>query len=170
MGMLGRDPSFFDQVEGDVAKPIFARTAYALTELDTAKNPYLHYILTGNFGESLPPYLEQKNYDKIRSSIDFLTFEHGTVESVAAKSAPFDGFNLSDIFEYLTPDQCESVYGLLLECSNPGARLVYWNMLAPRSCPEPFGHRIKTLPLGDELFFADRAFFYSKFIVDEVKS
>jgi S-adenosylmethionine-diacylglycerol 3-amino-3-carboxypropyl transferase len=46
-----------------------------------------------------------------------------------------DGFNLSDIFEYMSPEMFETVYGSILAAAAPGARLVYWNMMAPRRVP-----------------------------------
>ncbi len=61
----------------------------------------------------------------------------------------------------------------LLECvtrhANPGARLAYWNMLAPRSRPPSLADRLR--PLREEaqrLFLQDKAFFYSRFIIEEV--
>ena len=51
--------------------------------------------------------------------------------------------------------------------ANPGARLAYWNMLAPRSRPESLADRLKSCD-SDSLFAKDRAFFYSRFVVEEV--
>src|SRR5437870_3809447 len=39
MGRMGRDPSFFAYVEGNVATRILERAQHAVTELDPAKNP-----------------------------------------------------------------------------------------------------------------------------------
>src|SRR5450759_4144890 len=47
MGRMGRDPSFFAYVEGDVATRILERTKHAVTELNPADNPSLHWIMTG---------------------------------------------------------------------------------------------------------------------------
>ena len=52
--------------------------------------------------------------------------------------------------------------------SNRGARLAYWNMLAPRSRPENLASEIQPLrELSESLFKQDKAFFYSAFIVEE---
>lgn len=172
MGRHGRDPEFFRHVEGSVADRILERTKYALTELDTTTNPYLEYILTGNFGQALPHYLEENHYEAIRSNIDNLSLQQGAIDAVAEQvgTESFDGFNLSDIFEYLTPSQCEKVYRRLLSSARPQARLAYWNMLVPRSCPESLKNRV--VPLEDEaqsLFDQDQAFFYSRFIIEETR-
>lgn len=171
MGILGRDPSFFDFVEGPVAEQILSRTQYALTNLDTSKNPYLRYILTGNFGTTFPAYLEKDNYTRIQKNLDNLKVSHGSINAVASSYGPesFDGFNLSDIFEYLAPNQCEAVYGELLNSARHKAKFAYWNMLAPRECPAKFLNRVTPLfQKSQELFLQDRAFFYSRFILEEV--
>jgi len=171
MGRLGRDPEFFRQVQGSVASRILERARYALTELDTSKNPYLRYILTGNYcATALPYYLREENYERIRANVDNLQIVQGSVDEVArADSEGFDGFNLSDIFEYLTPLQCREVYAALLDCAKPKARLAYWNMLVPRECPEEFRERIVSRDDNAQTLFArDRAFFYSRFIIEEV--
>lgn len=171
MGRLGRDPEFFRYVKGSVADRILERTEYALTKLSTHDNPYLDYILFGHYREALPRYLRPENYEKIRQNLDKLTLFEGTVEQAATVHGErgFHGFNLSDIFEYLDPPQCECVFRTLLDTSHTGARFAYWNMLAPRERPEVFSDRIRPLQeLSAELFARDRAFFYSRFVVEEV--
>ncbi|MDF7799914.1 DUF3419 family protein [Pontiellaceae bacterium B1224] len=172
MGRLGRDPEFFKHVEGKVSARILERTRYALTELDTSSNPYLTYILTGNFGQALPHYLEPSTYEAIRNNIDNLTIRHGAIDAIAETHGPaaFDGFNLSDIFEYLSLEQCTDVYSRLLASARPKARFAYWNMLVPRACPNALTDRVVSLnDMADGLFRKDQAFFYSRFVVEEVK-
>jgi S-adenosylmethionine-diacylglycerol 3-amino-3-carboxypropyl transferase len=167
MGRMGRDPALFDHVEGSVGERILGRTRHALSELPTDTNPYLAYIMTGNYPvEARPRYLRAENLPIIRERIDRLTWSQGGAERAAGR---FDGFNLSDIFEYMTPAEQERVYCELLDRSRPGARLVYWNLLAPRSRPECFRDRARPLPeLARELHARDRAWFYTALHVDEV--
>jgi S-adenosylmethionine-diacylglycerol 3-amino-3-carboxypropyl transferase len=172
MGKHGRDPEFFKHVEGSVANRILARTEYALTMLDTSNNPYLTYILTGNFQNAYPHYLEPKNYKAIQGNIGNLTLSLGAIDAIATEHGAnyFDGYNLSDIFEYLSPEQCTEVYSRLLDAARPKARFAYWNMLVPRKCPASLAESIT--PLTDEaeaLFLEDQAFFYSRFVVEEVR-
>lgn len=172
MGHLGRDPSFFQYVEGSVADRILSRTRYALTELNPAENPYLHWILTGTYGEVLPHYLRPENYESIRANLDRLTYSEESIEAYIERTGPgtVDAFNLSDIFEYMSETQFGLLYGELLKASRPGARLAYWNMLAPRQCPEEHRPRVSVLEQeAGRLFALDKAFFYSAFRVDEVK-
>ncbi len=170
MGHLGRDPAFFRHVEGAVAARILERARYGLTELDVSANPYLRYVLTGNFGPALPYYLQPEPYAAIRDRIDNLVLHHGAIDAVAATygADSFDGYNLSDIFEYLTLDQCAAVYARLLASARPGARFAYWNMLAPRTCPAPLTDRVMRHDAeADALFRKDQAVFYSRFVIEE---
>jgi S-adenosylmethionine-diacylglycerol 3-amino-3-carboxypropyl transferase len=82
----------------------------------------------------------------------------------------YDAFNLSDIFEYMSEANTEMLLRKLVAASNAGARLAYWNMLAPRSRPASMASLLE--PCEDEaqaLFKQDRAFFYSRFVVEEVR-
>lgn len=171
MGRLGRDPEFFRYVEGSVAERILGRTRYALTVLPPHANPYVEYILTGNFGRSLPRYLEPETFAALKANLDRLVLFEGSVEEAAEahRGEGFDGFNLSDIFEYLDPPTSAAVYGRLLETARPGARFAYWNMLVPRRLAASHPGRVRALEAeAAELFARDLAFFYSAFVLEEV--
>jgi S-adenosylmethionine-diacylglycerol 3-amino-3-carboxypropyl transferase len=173
MGALGRDPEFFRYVEGSVADRILERTRHALAALDPSQNPYLHWILTGSHGAVLPEALKEENFPVIRDAIDAGRFEvyHGPLEKLL-KDHPerrFDAFNLSDIFEYMGMGNTAFLLEKIVAASNPGARLAYWNMLAPRSRPESMADRLLSHDKEAERLFAeDRAFFYSRFVIEEV--
>ena len=172
MGALGRDPEFFKYVEGSVADRILARTRHALVELDPSENPYLHWILTGTHGEVLPEALEERNFESIRNALTDGKFEvvadslEGWLDEVHHRRR-YDAFNLSDIFEYMSEANTLDSLERIFAGANPGARLAYWNMLAPRSRPESLADRLKSCD-SDSLFARDRAFFYSRFVVEEV--
>jgi len=171
MGRLGRDPEFFRHVEGSVADRILARTRHALTELAPAENPYLHWILTGTHGDALPLALRPEHFDTIRNRLDRLEWHLEPLDTAANRLGPasVDRFNLSDVFEYLSPTESDALFTSLATAARPGGRLAYWNMLAPRARPESLAHRLCPLAsLGPELLALDKAFFYSRFLVDEV--
>jgi S-adenosylmethionine-diacylglycerol 3-amino-3-carboxypropyl transferase len=170
MGKLGRDPEFFKYVETDVASRIFKRAEYALTVLPTDTNPYLEYILTGSFKRALPFYLRRENFDKIRNNIDKLIIFNGNLREAFQRDQEtrFDGFNLSDIFEYMSYSQYEEEVKNILDYARPGARLVYWNMLADRKQISGLEEKIKFLDQeASELFKQDKAFFYKALIIGE---
>jgi len=171
MGRLGRDPEFFRYVEGDVAARILQRSEYALTALPTDENPYLEYILTGNFGNSLPFYLREANFEAIRNHLDNLVLFKGDLVAALEEygSVKFDGFNLSDIFEYMSHDDYVAELARVVGSARAGARLVYWNMLADRKYPAALKDRL--VPLDERahgLFLRDKAFFYKALVIERV--
>ena len=173
MGALGRDPEFFRYVDGSVADRILARTRHALAILDPSANPYLHWILTGTHGTNLPAALEEKNFTPIRDALaqNKLAIVPTPIESLLANptTESFDAYNLSDIFEYMSEANTAALLEKIAAASPPGARLAYWNMLAPRSRPPSLAHRLQPHTAeGERLLAQDRAFFYSKFIIEEV--
>ncbi len=170
MGRLGRDPAFFSHVEGAVGARILERSRHALIEIPTTSNPYLAYIVTGNFApEALPRYLRAEHHAAIRSGLDRVRLVRGGITSAA--TGTFGGFNLSDLFEYMDDGEHARTYERLLESAIPGARLVYWNMLVPRGIPMAFAGRVEPLDaLAAALHARDRAWFYSRLHVDEVRA
>jgi S-adenosylmethionine-diacylglycerol 3-amino-3-carboxypropyl transferase len=167
MGRLGRDPAFFDHVRGSVGDRILDRTRHALTAIPVRTNPYLTYIMTGNYaGQALPRYLRPEHHDVIRGRLERLRAVRAPAEAVPG---PFDAFNLSDIFEYMSDADHERVYAALVGHARPGARLAYWNMLAPRGPARSVADRVEPLEeLAAALHDRDRAWFYQRFHVDRV--
>jgi len=170
MGRLGRDPEFFRYVETDVATSILQRTRHALRELDPAENPYVHWILTGTHGTALPCALRAEHFETIRDRLDRLEWHCASVEEHLERlpGRSVDRFNLSDLFEYVSIEHYHRMLEVMASRSRPGARLAYWNMLAPRRRPEQMADRLRPLDdLAARLHLADRAFFYSAFRVEE---
>lgn len=171
MGRLGRDPEFFRYVDGDVGARLLERATYAMTELAPHDNPYMHWILTGTHGASLPLALRAEHFETIRSRLDRVVLVRGRLEDAfaAGGNGGFDRFNLSDIFEYMSEAESERLLSSIADHGTPGARLAYWNMLAPRSRPASLTHRLRSLDeRAAALFAQDKAFFYSRFVIEEV--
>lgn len=171
MGMLGRDPAFFQYVEGRVADRIMERVRHALVELNPADNPFLAWILAGEHRRALPAWLRPENTAVIRERLDRLRLFHGSLEAWFSRhpGQRFHAFNLSDIFEYMSEENTAALLGRCADAAHPGARLAYWNMLVPRARPGALAHRIR--PLAEEasaLHDRDKAFFYSRFVLEEV--
>ncbi len=171
MARLGRDPECFRYVTTSVADAVLERTRHALTELDPSANPYVHWILTGTHGESLPCALRPEHFETIRANLDRLEWYRVSVEEFMerAHGRQFDRFNLSDVFEYMSLGHYQQLLTAIHRSSRAGARLVYWNMLVPRRRPDHLVERLRSLDdLAGELHASDRAFFYSAVRVEEV--
>lgn len=171
MGHLGRDPEFFKYVQTDVASNIQKRVAHALTELDPSQNPYLHWILKGTHGQTLPLYLRPEHFATIRSRLDRLEWQQRSIENFIQENGPnsIDRFNLSDIFEYMSDQATQNLLTQLALAGRTGGRLAYWNMLAPRSRGQHLANRLRPLnKLAKQLHQQDSAFFYSDLVIEEV--
>ena len=169
MGRYARDPSFFDHAEGSVARQVQANTRRALVDQDPSRNPYLAWIVTGRHGEVLPRALRPEHFDAIRANLDHIDLQQGPIEALADAGVRADAFNLSDIFEYMSPVAHAQAYAALLDTATPGARIAYWNMMAPRRAPAPLQDRIRRdADLEARLKPIDKAFFYRDFVIEAV--
>ena len=169
MGRLGRDPAFFDQVEGSLAAHVARRIDHAAIDLDPSQNPYLHWILKGTHGEALPLNWRPEHFETIGARLGRLDIRPGSLEGFVATGEKADGFNLSDIFEYMDADTFAAVYGSILSAAKPDARLVYWNMMVPRRVPDALTHKVRRIAEIEQRGKAtDKAFFYSDFVVEQV--
>jgi len=171
MGLLGRDPHFFQYVTDDVAAGLLARTRYALTVLDPVENPYLQWIVLGRHGPALPYALRAENFQAIRANLDRLEWRCQPLEETLAdeQTPRFDCFNLSDVFEYMSQESYADLLRRICERARPQARLAYWNMMVPRRRPESLAAQLRPLTdLAAALYRRDKAFFYRDFVVEEV--
>jgi S-adenosylmethionine-diacylglycerol 3-amino-3-carboxypropyl transferase len=171
MGRMGRDPSFFRYVEGSVAERILTRARHALTVLNPAENPYLHWILTGRHGAVLPFALRAENFELIRSRLDRLEWHHGSLEEYldSTPDGMFSRFNLSDIFEYISEDNYRRLLQRIVRSGRSGGRLAYWNTLVDRRRPASLADCLHSLEeVSRTLHARDKAFFYCTFVVEAV--
>jgi len=172
LGKRGRDPAFFQYVEGSVADRILKRSEYALTEINNHGNPYLNFILLGNFPKyALPHYLRRENFNKIKTNIGHITPFKGSISQAIDRypDVKFNAFNLSDIFEYISHDEFIQELWKIRQASASGARIVYWDMLAGRFLPEQDSPFAWNKELSEMLFGQDKAFFYNYLIVGETE-
>jgi S-adenosylmethionine-diacylglycerol 3-amino-3-carboxypropyl transferase len=135
MGRMGRDKAFFDHVDGSPAQHVARRIRHAGIDVRPRREPVSALDHEGH-PRRCPAH------DMARGPLrdDPRTARPAghparVARSVRVDRGTADGFNLSDIFEYMSPDMFETVYESILDAANPGARLVYWNMMAPRRVP-----------------------------------
>jgi S-adenosylmethionine-diacylglycerol 3-amino-3-carboxypropyl transferase len=172
MGRLGRDPSFFAYVEGSVSDHVLRRARHAFVELDPAENPYLQWIMTGCHTTALPLALRPEHFETIRANLDRIEWHLQPIEEflTGPRTERIDRYNLSDVFEYVSEANYHRLLDQLVRHANPSGRLVYWNMLVPRSRPESMADRLEPLTeLSERLFAQDKAAFYSRFVVERVR-
>lgn len=140
LGRLGRDPEFFRYVETHrVGEEILARTRAGLTRVPVAENPFVHYIVTGRYHlpQGLPLVWRADSVRKLRDRLDRLELVQDELERLLPRlpAASFDAFYLSDLFEYVGPPAMAELLQALLRVARPGARALWWSLLAPRPVP-----------------------------------
>jgi S-adenosylmethionine-diacylglycerol 3-amino-3-carboxypropyl transferase len=172
-GLQGRarDESQFAHVGAvDVAGAFWQRFVDVCTTVPARGNFYLEYLLTAGYADldHGPPWLRPANFDTLRARLDrvrVIRAELGAfVESLAPESLA--GANLSDVFEYLSPDATRALLASLATRLRPGGRIAYWNLFVDRSTSAEDGFE-PVSDLGEELFAGDRVPFYGAFRVDE---
>ena len=172
MGKMGRDKAFFKYVNVNVPEHILERTKYAITELDTSENSYLHYIINGKYDNILPVAYRKENFQLIKNNIDKVILLSESIETFINREdvEKVNKYNLSDMFEYMSDEQMCQIVEKILEKAEIGTRLAYWNMLSDKRASKYFDNLEYKKQLSENLLRKDKAFFYSKFIVEEVKS
>ena len=170
MGKLGRDKAFFRYVNVNVAEHILERTKYAITELDTSENSYLHYIINGKYENVLPVAYRRENFEKIKNNIDKLILLTESVETFIERDDVdyISKYNLSDIFEYMDDGQMCKIYEKIRMKSGKGTIIAYWNMLSDKQISKYFDDLKYKEKESEALLNKDKAFFYSKFIIEEI--
>lgn len=167
MGRYGRDPEFLKQVDVHVGKTIYNKAALHLKSTGAQRNFILNYNLTGNFGSLLPHYLKPENYGAVKKNLDKLHLFHGYAEDAIAQYGTFDYMNLSNIFEYMSPELFTTTARGLLDGLNPEGKLAYWNLMVSRSIAGQFPQEVKNeTALSKELTAVDKGFFYQQFHID----
>ncbi|KAF9336796.1 hypothetical protein BGZ91_009834, partial [Linnemannia elongata] len=95
-------------------------------------NYYAEYVFTGqqSGNNGLPDYLVRENYEIIRSRIDRVKLVHADVLKYlnSEESGHFDGYNLSDIFEWMSEDLFKTFLTAIHNKGTPDARICYWNL------------------------------------------
>jgi len=171
LGHFGRDPSFFNNVSLErIARELFERSKKGITEVPVKNNYLLEYILTGKIMNlcKAHPYLSPKNFDYLKKNvgriqlvtanlIDYLrTLDHNSISK----------FNLSDVFEYMSPSEFETTLNELIRCSMINSSLVFWTLFLPRKVPYKLFKKLNSSHLlAHKLRKNDRGFFYGSFNV-----
>jgi len=175
MARLGRDPAFFKYVDRDNIGGIFLeRARHALVETAPRDNHFLQYAVLGRYPdlERGPVYLRESNFEALRKSTEQIKIVRSDLESALSTlgERALSALYLSDLFEWVSPEHHETMMRAIVRATRPGGRMVYWNLLVPRSRPESLAGEIAVH--DDEaraLLARDLAFVYGSFHVESVR-
>jgi len=189
VGKLGRDKEFFRYAEKNISEEMKERSRYALCELNPYENPYINYILTGNYRKDcLPYFLRKENFDKIRKNLHKVEILQSSVEEYLDQiDFKIDKFNLSDIFEYMSAENYSKLMGKIYDNAEDNALLAYWNLIVERNSEKldykktdseiavtgketnVNGKKYERMKeLDRKLHEKDMTFFYTDFVVEKV--
>ena len=189
VGKLGRDKEFFRYAEKNISEEMKERSRYALCELNPYENPYINYILTGNYRKDcLPYFLRKENFDKIIKNLHKVEILQSSVEEYLDQiDFKIDKFNLSDIFEYMSAENYSKLMGKIYNNAENNALLAYWNLIVERNSEKldykktdseiavtgkeknVNGRKYERMKeLDRKLHEKDMTFFYTDFVVEKV--
>ncbi len=175
MSRLGRDPAFFQYVDGSrVGLEFLARARRALIARSARDNHFLQYVLFGEYEdlEQGPIYLRESSFERLRETTQRIKIVRSDLESFLATqpAGALSALYLSDLFEWVSPQHYEAMLGEIVRATRPGGKMVYWNLLVPRSRPHSMASVIDRHPeRSSELHALDRAFVYGSFHVESVR-
>lgn len=175
LAAVGRDPAFFDQVTGGgVGAHFLARAIEGLTATPIQRNPFVTYILSGFYRipDAAPAYLLPGHAASLAARADRVAVVTGSLLEALGElpDRAVDAFYLSDVFELVDQAGYEAILAEIARTGRPGARLCYWNNLVPRTRPVSMADRLSSeTDLADRLHSLDRAFIYSRFVVETVR-
>src|SRR3989344_8472648 len=137
-------------------------------------NFFMQYILTGTIpaGFENHPYLDRENFNKLKKIIRKIEFVNMDFQDYIKKIKidSFTKFNLSDIFELKTQQEYEEILRRIVEISGQNGLVCYWNNLVPRHEHKKINGIKKDGLLSNLLSSKDRCHFYSRFIVEKIKT
>ena len=189
VGKLGRDKEFFRYAEKNISEEMKERSRYALCEQNPYENPYINYILTGNYRKDcLPYFLRKENFDKIRKNLHKVEILQSSVEEYLDQiDFKINKFNLSDIFEYMSAENYSKLMGKIYDNAEDNALLAYWNLIVERNSEKldykktdseiavtgketnVNGKKYERMKeLDRKLHEKDMTFFYTDFVVEKV--
>ena len=189
VGKLGRDKEFFRYAEKNISEEMKERSRYALCELNPYENPYINYILMGNYRKDcLPYFLRKENFDKIRKNLHKVEIIQSSVEEYLDKiDYKINKFNLSDIFEYMSAENYSKLMEKIYDNAEDNALLAYWNLIVERNSEKLDykktdseiavngkeknidGKKFERMKeLDSRLHKRDMTFFYTDFVVEKV--
>lgn len=155
-----------------ISNKYMTRLAKSLKNIPLQSNYFMWYCLTGKYGTVVPIYFQEQNFKLLRKNSHNLTIIHDSILTFLKKTPTnsITKFNLSDIFEALSQNECDTLWEEIIRCSKKGAIIAHWDNLLERTCPTKYSKNVvENKKLSEKLSKEDRVFFYGNFHVYTVK-
>lgn len=167
------DPAHFRLVKDTRFGPLIRKQVdHVLRNLPIWENYFVHWALTKSYpgGNCMPPYLQENNFETIRSRIDRITIVNEEIETFLNRHdyGNFSKFNLSNIFDWVDDDTFIMLLQEISKKARPNARLCYYNLLHHRVVPDTLTAFKRKYNTAMQLFQQNRAMGYTNFELYEV--
>jgi S-adenosylmethionine-diacylglycerol 3-amino-3-carboxypropyl transferase len=138
---FGIPPAQYDLLKVDdqegITGALRSRLRKLACDFDLKDNFYAWQAFGRGYGEHegapLPPYLERKNYEAVRSRADRVEIRHTNyadyLESMPAQS--LDRYILLDAQDWMTDEQLTRIWTEITRTAKPGARVLYRTAAVP---------------------------------------
>ncbi len=153
---------------GSFTRHFRARFEWALRQPDAAGNPYLSQVLRGRYGaldgtQGLPDFLGTSLFPKVAEGVRKVSCHTGRVSEVlAAHPGPYQLLQLSNILDWLSEAETESLVSPVLDNLAPGGFLLVRQLNNVRPLPTQWMKHLDFDPAFERsLHASDRSFFYS---------
>jgi S-adenosylmethionine-diacylglycerol 3-amino-3-carboxypropyl transferase len=163
MSTLGRNPNYLNHVGSNAGEEILLQTRNHLSISRCQQNPYLEYIVHGNFTKNLPLHLQEKHFETIKRNITSISLRLCLFNEIRQESSTFDRINCSDIFEYMSSDETQEHASLIADLLKSNGRVSYWNLLVDRDLTRNIPEQLRRLDIAR----IDDGFFYKSFHVNQ---
>ncbi len=140
------------------AQHFFEQTQRALGRFPARENPFLHQIFLGHFAGPLWDWLDSPKHSQLCS----LAYDVGTMGDLmpALSDQTYDFIHLSNILDWIKPEQAQTLLGHAYRCLSPGGMVVVRQLNSKLDVPAvPCGFAWQQ-DLAEQLHRADRSFFY----------
>lgn len=131
---LGIPPAQFEALKGDekhMADVLYKRTERLCCDFDFADNYFAWQAFGRRYASGgagpLPPYLQQKNFETLRSRVGNVEILHRSFTEYLASQQPgtCDAFVLLDAQDWMTDEQLTDLWTEIVRTSKPGSRVIF---------------------------------------------
>ena len=171
------DPAFFTHLERPSFAEHFRRSAeHALVGLPVRDNYFLHHMLRERYpvdvDGGVPPYLSPAGYDTIAGTSRQFTLADASMTEYlrTLPDASVSVFSLSNICEWLAPNDVEQLFTEIVRTATAGARLCFRNFVGWTEVPARFRDVVvEDRALGERLTPRDRSVVLRRVAICRIK-
>ena len=169
---MSDNPEFYNCSTEDLSKNVQDRIKNIVVNTDLSENYYMQYILNGSYDlNNLPYAYRQENFYTIKENIDKIeVVSKEVVDFLRDNAKKLTKINFKNIFEYMTKEQIDEIYNILINDCKKGTKLAYWNILPRGHYTDKFVNNVEYKNNeSTELFKDNKSIVYDQFILEEIR-